>query len=404
MKGKLKNLLHIKGDMAVWMILLVLCMISIVEVYSASSSMTYKSGDYWLPVVKHASFVVSGVGVAWVVSLIPCHYFKPILSLFLMISYVLLVVALFSAKVNDASRWIGSGAISIQPSEITKVCLVGFVSLIAASARKDGYISKMGMKFIIGFSALAFVLIVTENGSTAMLLALVIFLMLCYAKAPNKFLGGCLAMGATLALSGALFLNTVTDEQLKKMEDHPVLHRIPTWVSRLKGTPRPENPMDYDIYKNVQVTHAQIAIATSNVVGKGPGNSVQRDYLPQAFSDFIYAIIIEEGGIEGAVVVMFFYLFLMYRALRIANRCDGLFPAYLVMGLALMMVMQALMNMAVAVGAMPVTGQPLPLISKGGTSTFISCAYIGMILSVSWSARKKDEPLAIEATEVVTEK
>ena len=139
------------------------------------------------------------------------------------------------------------------------------------------------------------------------------------------------------------------------------------------------------------MTHARIAVATCNVVGKGPGQSVQRDFLPHAVSDFIYAIIIEETGIEGGVLVMFMYLLLLYRAMRIAERCRNRFPAYLVMGLALMLVVQAMINMAVSVGAFPVTGQPLPLVSKGGTSTFITCAYIGMILSVSHTAKKIEE-------------
>jgi cell division protein FtsW len=175
-------------------------------------------------------------------------------------------------------------------------------------------------------------------------------------------------------------------------QEHGILHRVPTWVHRITDHHvTPENPDDYDIYDNVQVTHAKIAIATCNLVGKGPGNSVERDYLPQAFSDFIYAIIIEEGGILSGAFVMFLYLLLMWRAMKIAKRCKALFPAYLVMGLALMMVVQAMINMAVAVGAFPVTGQPLPLISKGGTATFVNCAYIGMILSVSRSAKKVDE-------------
>ena len=144
------------------------------------------------------------------------------------------------------------------------------------------------------------------------------------------------------------------------------------------------------LHVHKQVTHAQIAIATCHVVGKGPGQSVERDFLPQAFSDFIYAIIIEEGGFLGGLVVMFMYLFLLYRAMKIAENCKNRFPAYLVMGLSLMLVVQAMVNMAVATGAMPVTGQPLPLVSKGGTSTFITCAYIGMILSVSHTARQID--------------
>lgn len=136
------------------------------------------------------------------------------------------------------------------------------------------------------------------------------------------------------------------------------------------------------------MAHANIAIVSSNIIGKGPGQSVERDFLSQAFSDFIYAIIIEELGIIGAAFVVLLYIVLLYRAARIASRCENNFPAFLVMGLALLLVIQATFNMLVAVGIAPVTGQPLPLISKGGTSTIINCAYIGVILSVSRSAKK----------------
>ena len=139
-------------------------------------------------------------------------------------------------------------------------------------------------------------------------------------------------------------------------------------------------------------------------MGLGPGNSIERDFLPQAYSDFIYAIIIEEFGILGGGAVMFLYLLLLYRALRIAQRCKSLFPAYLIMGLSLMLVTHALVNMAVAVGVFPVTGQPLPLISRGGTSTFVNCAYLGIMLSVSRSARKVEEVKNEEITEEEKEK
>jgi cell division protein FtsW len=148
-------------------------------------------------------------------------------------------------------------------------------------------------------------------------------------------------------------------------------------------------PEDFDLDKDMQVAHANIAIVSSNIIGKGPGNSVERDYLPQAFSDFIYAIIIEEMGIIGATLVVFLYIVLLYRSARIASRCENNFPAFLIMGLSLLLVIQAVFNMMVAVGLAPVTGQPLPLISKGGTSTIINCAYIGAILSVSRSAKMK---------------
>lgn len=147
----------------------------------------------------------------------------------------------------------------------------------------------------------------------------------------------------------------------------------------------------YDLDKNAQVAYANIAIASSNIIGKGPGNSEERDFLSQAFSDFIYAIIIEETGIEGAAFVALLYIILLFRTGRIANRCENNFPAFLAMGLALLMVNQALFNMCVAVGWVPVTGQPLPLISKGGTSSIFNCIYMGVILSVSRSAKKRPD-------------
>lgn len=172
-----------------------------------------------------------------------------------------------------------------------------------------------------------------------------------------------------------------------------MFHRFDTWKSRIdKFLDNKEvAPEDVDLDKDGQTAHANIAIASSNIVGKGPGNSVERDFLSQAFSDFIYAIIIEEMGIAGAAFVCLLYIILLFRTATIANRCVNTFPALLIMGFALLLVVQAMFNMAVAVGLVPVTGQPLPLISKGGTSTIVNCVYIGVILSVSYSAKKKDE-------------
>ena len=381
----------INGDIAVWMIFILLCMISIIEVYSASSRMTYKSGEYWEPVLRHAGFVMGGVFLTWLVHRIPCKFFKPASVLLLLFSYILLVYVFFVGRINDAARWIKIGTFTIQPSEIAKLALIGFVAFVASTARKDGFINKWGLRWICGAIGVTVALIVSENWSTAMLILAVSFFMLCYAKAPNKFLLGVSGLGAGAAILAISVLFSLTEPQLDAMRGNGALHRVPMLVDRLKTSERPEDPMKYDLTKDVQVTHAQIAIATCNVKGKGPGNSVQRDYLPQAFSDFIYAIIIEEWGLVGAIFVMCLYLWLMWRAKRIADKCKGLFPSYLVMGLALMIVVQAMMNMAVAVGAMPVTGQPLPLISRGGTSTFINCVYVGIILSVSWTAKKKEE-------------
>ena len=181
--------------------------------------------------------------------------------------------------------------------------------------------------------------------------------------------------------------------------DVPGLHRLETWKHRVEThisgdeNSRDDDPATYDIDKGAQVAHANIAIASSNGIGRMPGNSVQRDFLSQAFSDFIFAVIIEEMGLWGAAIVVFLYIILLFRAGRIASRCERNFPAFLIMGLTLLLVSQAILNMMVAVGLFPVTGQPLPLISRGGTSTLINCAYIGMILSVSRYAKQTAHPV-----------
>jgi cell division protein FtsW len=260
-------------------------------------------------------------------------------------------------------------------------------------------------KYIMLVTAPIVALIVTENLSTAALICVVIFLMMFVGRIPMKQLG----ILSTVAFSAIFLVLTLVMVVGKEEVDTPekpgtelaqaketssgVLHRANLWKTRiLKFMDKKEiAAKDYDIDKNFQVGHANIAIASSGIIGKGPGNSTERDFLPQAFSDFIYAIVIEEMGIIGAIVVVFLYVVLLFRCARIASRCENNFPAFLVLGLAMLLVLQATINMLVAVGLMPVTGQPLPLISKGGTSTIINCAYIGAILSVSRSAKRTEE-------------
>ncbi|MBR4160236.1 MAG: FtsW/RodA/SpoVE family cell cycle protein [Bacteroidaceae bacterium] len=382
-----------QGDMVLWMIFLLLCFISIIMVYSASSNMTYSSGKYWAPVMRHGIFIALGIIVTWVIHMLPCKLFKLVSLATTLLSYILLFLALFAGKINGASRWIGIGSFTIQPSEIAKVGLVMTTAFIFSVFRDKNGVTSFGSKLAIGNIVATLMLIVTENLSTAGIIFIVMFLMAFYAQVSAKLLLWVSVPLAALAIGGYLTMTNIPQSTLDNWakSDGP-LHRVPTWVNRLKdGNELPEDPTKYDVTKNVQVTHAQIAIATGGVLGRGPGNSIERDFLPQAFSDFIYAIILEEGGIWLGGSVMFLYILLMYRAMRIAKKCKSLFPAYLIMGLALMLTVQAMINMAVAVGVFPVTGQPLPLISRGGTSTFINCAYLGMMLSVSRSARQIEE-------------
>ena len=201
-------------------------------------------------------------------------------------------------------------------------------------------------------------------------------------------------------MEGKQLTEQVKTEPKEKSTVEKVFHRFDTWKARIDKflVHKELTPKDIDLDKDAQVAHANIAIASSNIAGKGPGNSEECNFIPQAYSDFIFAIIIEEMGIVGAFAVAMLYIILLFRTGRIASRCENNFPALLAIGLALLLVTQALFNMCVAVGLAPVTGQPLPLISKGGTSSIINCIYIGVILSISRSAQKKPE--IIEETNI----
>ena len=377
-----------EGDKVIWMILFFLALISIIEVYSASSNMSYKTGYYWKPILQHGGcFLLGGVATI-LVHKIPCRYFKLIPVFGLPLSVFMLVLVMFMPKLNNASRWLWG----FQPSEFGKAVLVATVALILASMRDEVGAQRRAFKWILGVSVVICGLIVPENFSTAGLAFLVVLLMMFVGGIPWKQLGSLVGI---IVIAGAClftFFRFAPDSTLSTLSECPGLHRLPTWANRVRGHgDMPESAAEYDITKNPQVTHARIAIATCNVIGRGPGNSVESDFLPQSFSDFIYAVVLEELGLGGGAFVMFLYIVLLFRSARIASRCERNFPAFLVMGLSLMMVTQAMVNMAVAVGVFPVTGQPLPLISKGGTSILINCVYLGVILSVSRSAKQKSQ-------------
>ena len=391
----LKNKSLIHGDLGIWAVFIILCTISLIEVYSASSRMTFATGAYWDPIMQHASFMLMGIFIAWLVHFIPCNYFKLLCTIGMFVSILLLIAVLaIGEKTNDAGRWIQIGFIRFQPSEIAKLSLVGFSCFILSSLRDEKGASMTALKIVALAAFITILLIFTENASTALIIILVMLGICFYAQIRKKILIGAILLG-TIGIGSAIAIAySIPEATLVKMQqsDFKPLHRVPTWVHRITDKEdRPEDPRKYKPQDNPQKAYAKVAIATSNVFGRGPGNSRQRDFIPQAFSDFIYAIIIAELGIIGAVLVLCLYLVLMYRSMCIAQKCKALFPSYLVMGLSLMIVVQAMMNMAVAVGAFPVTGQPLPLVSRGGTSLFITCTYIGMILSVSHTAKRKPE-------------
>jgi len=404
MNKKLGNIF--KGDKVIWMVFFFLCLISIVEVFSASSGLTYKGGNYMAPIIKH--ILILGVGIFFmVVTLnIKCKYFKIATPILLIISVTTLVWVLIAGQsTNDAQRWISFLGMQFQPSEIAKGTMILATAQILSAMQTDNGADKHAMKFILLVCVVIIPFIAAENLSTAALLGVVIFFMMVVGRIPaqqlGKLIGGVVIFIVTIVTLVMVLgkdikqedpKNNLTEQVAQDEETRSggIFHRFDTWKSRIDKFlySKEVRPEEVDLDKDAQVAHANIAIASSNIIGKGPGNSVERDFLSQAFSDFIYAIIIEETGIIGAFVVAMLYIILLFRTGRIANRCENNFPAFLAMGLALLLVTQALFNMCVAVGLAPVTGQPLPLISKGGTSSIINCVYIGAILSVSRSATK----------------
>ena len=380
------------GDRAIWVIFFFLCVISITEVFSAVSTLAFKSGDYWTPLLGHAFNLFLGACAVWCVHNIRCRWFKILPLLLVMAAFISLIyVAISGAVINGASRWIELGPIRFQPSEIGKAAAVTATALILSRTQTEEGANKYACRLILTVSGPIICLIFMENLSTALLLFIVIILMMFIGRVPLKQIGKVLGV---LFLAGGLVGGIVyamaKSDTNGKLADIPVagkvFHRAETWINRIEDRSKMgdvEDPNQFDIDGDAQVAHANIAIASCNYVGKMPGNSVERDFLSQAFSDFIYAIIIEELGIWGGAIVVILYIFLLFRVGRIASRCERSFPPFLAMGLALLLVTQAMVNMCVAVGLIPVTGQPLPLISRGGTSTFINCVYIGIILSVS---------------------
>ena len=392
----LKNIF--KGDKVIWIIFLCLCLISIIEVFSAASTLTYKSGDHWGPITQHSIILMIGAIVVVLMHNIPYKWFQ-VFPVFLypisvvLLAFVTLMGVITGDRVNGAARWMSFMGLQFQPSELAKMAVIIAVSFILSKKQDDEGANPKAFKYIMILTGLVCMLIAPENLSTAMLLFGVVLLMMFIGRVAFKKLAMLLGGLALAGCLGVIFLLAIP-----KDTDIPFLHRFDTWKSRITNfTEKEEVPAaKFDIDKDAQIAHARIAIATSNVIGKAPGNSIQRDFLSQAFSDFIFAIIIEELGLVGGAFVVILYIWLLVRTGRIAQKCERTFPAFLVMGIALMLVSQAILNMMVAVGLFPVTGQPLPLISKGGTSTLINCAYIGMILSVSrytaYLEEKKDNP------------
>jgi len=398
----------IKGDRVIWTIYLIILTISMLEVFSASSTLTNSLHEYWRPFVRHFMFLMIGTAVVIAIHFIPPKFFRTIPVLVIPLAAILLIVTPFlGVKANEATRWLSIGGVQFQPSELAKLAVITTIALLLSRMKDDKESINRTFKIILIITFIFCGLILPENFSTAGMLGMISFIMMFIGRIPIIKLAITTAIIAGVLAILLFVLAPVIPR------DTPLLGRLPTWTERLSNhseaiTPETDLKIVFND-DNYQVSHSKIAIATGGVFGKFLGNSQERDFLPQAYSDFIYAIIIEETGLIGGTFVLALYLILMFRAGILARRCSRSFYAFLLMGATLVIVLQALINMGVAVSLLPVTGQPLPLISRGGTSTIMTCVYFGIILSISRTTSKdevgeEDKEVALPGVKLVNEK
>lgn len=369
---------YLKGDRIVWLIVIFLSIISLLAIYSSTGSLAYRyqGGNTTYYFVKQLVFMVAGLTVVFLTHLIHYKYYSPLSKLLLALSVPLLLLTLvFGASLNQAARWLavpGLG-VTIQTSDIAKLALIMYVARVLSQRQKEIKDFRQAFLPLVIPIAIICILILPANFSTAALLGLTCWLLMFIGRVNLKYLLGFTGLGLLL-IAGFI----VVALQIK------TVNRVATWKNRI------ENFISGDADGNYQVDQSKIAIATGGIIGKGPGNSTQRNFLPHPYSDFIFAIIVEEYGLLGGVVVLLLYLILLFRAGVIVKKANRTFPAFLAIGLALLLVFQAMVNMAVAVNLIPVTGQPLPLVSMGGTSLFFTSASLGIIISISRTQSKSE--------------
>jgi cell division protein FtsW len=384
MKQLINNL---KGDKGIWSFVALLALFSFMPVFSASSNLAYighGTGNTLGYLVKHLAHIACGFTIIYYVHKIPYHYFRSISKWLLPVVWVVLAITMIKGTViggANASRWIQIPyvGISFQPSAFAALVLFVFVARYLSKTRQEpiDFVESLKELWLPVFITLIFIL--PSNFSTTALIFSMIIMLVFIGKYPLKYIGFIIGMGI---LSLAFFVLVA-----KAFPDAKFFNRVKTWESRIENfsTDKPDED-DYQIEK------AKIAIASGQLYGLGPGKSVQKNFLPQSSSDFIYAIIVEEYGLLGGLLVLVLYLLLLFRFVIASHKANTLFGKLVVIGLGFPMIFQAMINMAVAVELLPVTGQTLPLISSGGTSIWMTCIALGIIIGVT----KKEEEIAQE--------
>jgi cell division protein FtsW len=384
MKQLINNL---KGDRVIWSFVALLALFSFMPVFSASTNLAYMNhgtGNTISYLLKHLAHIFIGFIIIYWIHKVPFHYYRGSSKYLLGIVWVLLAYTMVKGTViagANASRWIQIPFIGItfQTSTVAALVLMIFVARYLSKSREEEptFQASLLELWLPVFITLAFIL--PSNFSTAALMFSMVLMLAFVGKYPLKYIG--LIIGAGIAGLALFFLLA------KAFPDSHFFSRVDTWTSRIENfsTNKPGED-DYQIEK------AKIAIASGGIYGLGPGKSVQKHFLPQSSSDFIYAIIVEEWGLIGGLGVLFLYLLLFFRFIVAAHKANTMFGKLLVVGLGFPMIFQAMINMAVAVELLPVTGQTLPLISSGGSSIWMTCIALGIIINVT----KKEEEIALE--------
>ena len=397
-----------KGDKVIWIVSLSLAIISLIVVYSATSALavTKYDGSTGRVLMKHFSMLLFGFVMMFIASKINYkHYAKAAVLLMIPCLALLLYTLVFGRNINDASRSINVGGFSFQPSELAKIILITYLArqLVMMGDAKDNF-KEFLVKLALPIMATAG-LIFSENLSTAAILVLVCIAVLFVGHV--KFihllsLGGLCVLGLGLYLGYDIAKTNIDNKHNRKAVELAIVNgdntieykekqnRIHTWSNRLKSMSEDKENIDPFDDKHMQRTYANIAVASGSVIGKGPGKSEQRNFLPHPYSDFIYAIIIEEYGLIGGCLVLLLYIILFTRVNKIVGKRPLTFGSLMAFGLGFLIMVQAMVNMGVSVGLLPVTGQPLPFVSMGGTSLMATGLILGMILSVTCSIEQED--------------
>ncbi|MFH1004968.1 MAG: FtsW/RodA/SpoVE family cell cycle protein [Bacteroidota bacterium] len=389
----MRFLKNIHGDKVIWVVVILLSILSILAVYSSIVTLAYKykAGDTEYYLLKHSTIILFGLFLMYCTYKIRYDYFSRFAILAVIIAVPLLVLTLFTgSNIHQASRWLEIPVVNLtfQTSDFAKLALIMYVARTLAI--KQDVIKDFRSAFLPIVIPVLLIcgLILPANFSTTFILFLTSLMLMFVGRIKIKYILSLIGIGIFCFGLFILFIFLFPN----------VNNRVATWKARIENFTNKENKGNY------QVEQAKIAIATGGIMGKGPGKSTQRNFLPHPYSDFIYAIIIEEYGMMGGIIVIFLYLILLYRAVRIATRSQKIFGSLLAIGCCFSLVFQAMLNISVAVNIVPVTGQPLPLVSMGGTSIWFTSIAIGMVLSVSREIDKQKQNTSLDVEDVRTKK